>query len=208
MSLAIFDIKPVFTVPSTNEKILDLTQPSIRFSYDPEIIGIIVVKNEMSMRPDLISKAAYGTDNQWDLILKYNGYSNPFAIGVGDILLIPSIEDMSDQLAPNLTPDPIGDSIRKQYTDVSKKAQTDPKLAVIENKRKEAQRAQAQNIGLPSVSNLPPNIAESGDREIVIKGGKIYFGPNISKGKQSCEQPLSKSEFLSNLIKNRLNKGN
>ena len=56
-------------------------------------------------------------------------------------------------------------------------------------------------------NNLPPNIAEATDREIVIKGGKIFFGPNISKGKQECETPLTKSEFIANLIKNRLKNG-
>ena len=114
---------------------------------------------------------------------------------------------MNDQLAPSGAQDVIADTVRNQYIDVSKKAQSDPKLALAEINRKDAQIKVAEGIGLPSLNNLPPNIAEAGDREIVIKGGKIYFGPDVSKGKQECEVPLTKSEFIAKLIKNRLKNG-
>jgi hypothetical protein len=138
------------------------------------------------------------------MILKYNAISNPYSIGPDDYLLIPSLDDMKEQIAPSGVQDNIANTVRKQYTDPSKKAQEDPRLAKQEQKRRDAQRANAEGIGVPSVSNLPPNIAEVGDREIVIKGGKVYFGPDISKNKSECEKPLSKSEFIANLIKNRI----
>ena len=53
-------------------------------------------------------------------------------------------------------------------------------------------------------SLLPPNVATDGEREIVIKGGKIYFGKDVVRGKEECTEPLSKSEFLARLIKNRV----
>lgn len=201
--ITIFEIKPFVVVEG--EKIIDLTYPSIRYNYDPWITGVINVNEQTAMRPDLISKSAYGNTEYWDLILKYNGMSNPFSLGPEDRLLIPSLDDMQEQVAPNGVQDVIADSVRKQYIDASKKAKQDPKLAQQELKRKQAQVKKAEGIGVPSVNNLPPNIAEIGDREIVIKGGKIYFGPDITRDKAACEKPISKSEFISKLIKNRIN---
>jgi hypothetical protein len=204
--LTIFDRKPI--IDANGQKIKDLTYPSIRFKYDCKIVNVIAIDEKMQMRPDLLSGSGYGTSEQWDLILKYAGYSNPFSLCDTDVFLIPDITDMNEQLAPSGTRQPIDDAVRKQYIDVSKKAQLDPKLAEIENKRREAQRNLGNVDGaVPSLNNLPPNIAEVGDREIVVKGGKVYFGPNISKNKQECEAPLTKSEFISNLIKNRLRNG-
>lgn len=206
MSLTVFSIKP--TVDVNGETIVDLTYPSIRYNYDPYIIGVVNVTEQTSMRPDLVSKSAYGTTDYWDLILKYNNISNPFSLGPDDQLLIPSLDDMRDQVAPSGRVDNLANSVRKQYIDVSKKAQIDPKLEEMEKKRKESQIKKSQGIGTPSVNTLPPNIAEVGDREIIIKGGLVYFGPDVSKNKKACENPISKSELISKLIKNRLNKNN
>lgn len=202
MGLTIFDIKPIIDVDGTS--IRDLAYPSIRYNYSPSIISAVAMDQKMAMRPDLLSRAAYGTTDFWDLILKFNGYSNPFAIDEDDIFLIPSMDDMTEQVAPSGEQDVIADTVRKQYIDLSKKAKVDPKVAEAERKRKEARKKLAEGGGIPSPNNLPPNIAEEGDREIIVKGGKIYFGPSISKGKQECETPMTKSEFIAKLIKNRL----
>jgi hypothetical protein len=202
MGLTIFDLKPV--IQQNGESIIDLTYPSVRYNYDPYIEGIVIVNELLEMRPDLVSRSAYGTTTFWDMILKFNGVSNPFSICKDDIFLIPEVDSMREQMATSGAKNVIADSIRSQYIDVSKKAKSDPKLAELEKKRKEAQAKKAEGIGVASVNNLPPNIAEEGDKEIIIKGGKIYFGPDISKGKNECEIPLSKSEFIAKLIKNKI----
>jgi hypothetical protein len=205
MNLTILANKPI--VKKGGESIRDLTYPSIRYNYNPSIEGIVVMNNQLVMRPDLVSRAGYGSTDLWDMILKYNGYSNPFAIDFDDIFLVPALVDMREQLTPSGAQDVIADTVRKQYIDVSKKAKNDPRLTESEKKRREAQRQLAEGIGVQAVNNLPPNIAEEGDREIVIRAGKVYFGPDISKGKQECETPLTKSEFIAKLIKNRLKNG-
>jgi hypothetical protein len=205
MSLTVFDIKPLIT--KDGETIVDLTYPSVRYNYDPYIIGVVVMNQQLEMRPDLVSRNAYATTEYWDFILKYNGISNPFSISKDDIFLVPALDDMRDQIAESGAKQVFADSVRKQYIDVSKKAKVDPKLATAELKRREAQKKKADGIGVASVNNLPPNIAEEGDREIIIKGGKVFFGPNVSSNLQECEVPLSKSEFISKLIKNRIKNG-
>ena len=202
MALTIFEIKPLVNV--NNENIIDLTYPSIRYNYDPYIEGVINVTEQLAMRPDLISRAGYSTSEYWDLILKYNAISNPFSVGPEDTLLIPSLDDMREQVAPSGVQDSVADSTRQQYIDTSKASQSDPNLVDQENKRREAQKKKAEGIGVPSANNLPPNIAEVGDREIIIKSGKVYFGPDISRNKAACQKPLSKSEFIAKLIKSRI----
>lgn len=204
MALTIFDIKPIVDRDTENAR-KDLTYPSIRYNFDPYIINVYAPNDLSEMRPDIASKSVYGTTEYWDILLKFNGISNPFSLSREDRLLIPSLDDMAQNIAPSGQQDEAVKAIRQQYIDVSKKAKQDPKLAEIEKKRREAQRKKAEGAAVASVNNLPPNIAEEGDREIIVKGGKVQFGPNISRGKQECEVPLSKSEFISKLIKNRLN---
>jgi hypothetical protein len=201
--MTVFEIKPIVT--KGEESFANMKYPSIRYNFDPYIIGIYAVNEKTEMRPDIASKSAYGVDNFWDLILKYNGISNPFSLCKDDRLFVPSLDDMRENLAPSGSSNQIAREVREQFIDVSKKAKNDPRLAEIEKKRREAQKKKAENIGVASVNNLPPNIAEEGDREIIIKGGKVQFGPNIAKGKKECESPLSKSEFIAKLIKNKLN---
>lgn len=54
-----------------------------------------VVNEETAMRADLIANYFYQDQGFCDVLLKYNGYSNPFSLNVGDILRIPSTEDLS-----------------------------------------------------------------------------------------------------------------
>lgn len=204
MALTIFDIKPIID-NGTEDEHKDLLYPSIRYNFDPYIINVYAPNELSEMRPDIASKSSYGTVEYWDILLKFNGISNPFSLSREDRLLVPSLDDMAENIAPSGQQDQLARAVRQQYIDVSKKAKQDPRLAEIEKKRREAQRKKAEGAAVASVSNLPPNIAEEGDREIIVKGGKVQFGPNISRGKNECEVPLSKSEFISKLIKNRLN---
>lgn len=201
--ITIFNIKPIVT--KDGESFKDLTYPSVRYNFNPYINGVYSVNEQTEMRPDIASKSAYGVTDFWDILLKYNGISNPFSLCKDDRLLVPSLDDMKENLAPSGSKNQSAKNVRSQYIDVSKKAKNDPRLANLEKKRREAQRKKAESAGIASVNNLPPNIAEEGDREITIKGGKVQFGPNISKGKKECEVPMSKSEFIAKLIKKRLN---
>ena len=77
-------------------KVLDgakyvLAQPTMMFR-NKEVVPIIathIVKEDEVGRPDLISLEHYNTDSKTDIILKWNGISDPFSLSPGEELEIP-----------------------------------------------------------------------------------------------------------------------
>jgi len=70
---------------------LILAQPTMLFRNRDkvQIIAYHIVKEDEVGRPDLISLEYYNTDSKTDIILKWNGISDPFALSVGEELEIP-----------------------------------------------------------------------------------------------------------------------
>jgi len=188
------DNKRIF-VYKNGEKVIDFTQQN----WNPDegiIINAIRITDEFAMRPDLIAKLQYQDINMTDLVLKQNGISNPFSIDVNDILYFQEKRKIEKQFKR-------GDiakrkeQVRSQYIDTSKKPKTDDTLKQFENREKVKKKE----------ISLPPNFANFGDQEIKLRGGKVIFGEDVTANKEVCEEkPLSKSELLKRLIKNRLNK--
>lgn len=76
---------------STMYNLLDKTFeiPSV-FKFD-----VIKVSNQYIARPDLLSYDLFGTDMYADVICKVNGISNPFELNEGDLLVVPSTQELS-----------------------------------------------------------------------------------------------------------------
>lgn len=90
-------------IKDNGETVVDLIRRAVSF------LGIrintgkaYIVSEETAMRPDLISNYFYQNSEYADLLLKYNGYSNPFALNIGDIIRIPSAESLSKFGNPKL----------------------------------------------------------------------------------------------------------
>ena len=68
-----------------------LAQPTMMFRNKEKvnIIAYHIVKEDEVGRPDLISLEYYNTDTKTDIILKWNGISDPFALNPGEELEIP-----------------------------------------------------------------------------------------------------------------------
>ena len=94
------------------------------------------------------------------------------------------------------------EDVRDQYITPEKKSNVDPALRDFD-KRNSPRKADPSGGNKPA---LPPNYAAFGDTELQIRNGKIVFGPNVTRIDEDCDKPLSKSEFISRLIKNRLKK--
>lgn len=84
-------------------RIVNMFTKSIDYSVYPNdstlIIATIEITDIMQCRPDIISQYFYKNPSFWDLILKYNGVSNPFSLEEGDLLFIPEITNFTKVVA-------------------------------------------------------------------------------------------------------------
>lgn len=172
-----------------------------QIGYRPIIINYYLVTASDSMRPDLITQKMYGYLSALEGVLKFNGISNPFAIDEGDVLYTFDIPSMNANMRTGNTNNATRADIRDQYITPEKKSTVDPALRAFD-KRDTPRKPNAAKGNQPA---LPPNYAAFGDTELQVRNGKIVFGPNVTKQDEDCDKPLSKSEFISRLIKNRLN---
>lgn len=197
---ATIDKKPIIRLEN-GDSIIDLTQASVNIITPILFTNYILVNDETEMRIDLISQIALGSLNHSEKMLKMNGISNPFTIDTGDLLYVPDLMNANMNMSSTAGNQKQKQDIRNQYIDPGKASTLDPNLGKYDKRDKP--KAADPSKTAPA---LPPNFANVGDKEIEIKGGKIFFGPNVSKNGNECEEPLTKSEFLAKLIKNRIKK--
>ena len=60
-----------------------MTEATMVFKPGVDVIGVHIVTEEEAGRPDIMSWTFYKTPHKVDLILKWNGISNPFSIEAG-----------------------------------------------------------------------------------------------------------------------------
>lgn len=163
-------MKSLFEKPILDGKVR-MTQPTLIFVPDLEIIDEHIVNADEVCRIDLISLKHYGEASYADYILKYNGISNPFSITEGDVLLIPTNEASTTRFIPfkTINNDDNKLSIRDQFINTKRLSKTDAKR-IEYLKRKAALRVNG------SKEILPPNIKGTGDAaNIKIGNGKIII---------------------------------
>ncbi len=188
------DTKPFFT-KSDGEIIRDLTQTMFELkNRDYVSYNIYRVPKEYVMRPDLISKSVYNNSLYAEIILKYNGISNPFSIDAGDIILIPNLDSAKSRIkdekaeVTNSIASRIRDSYK--YIDPLKRPK---KGEVLENYNN-------RQIVKTKDGSLPPNLAKEGTSQVTYRNGRVYFG----EGAENClKNGMSTSEFLTNMIKSK-----
>jgi hypothetical protein len=148
-----------------------------------------VVTEDTCMRPDLISTFFYQRADFADLILKYNGYSNPFSLNVGDLIRIPDGETIQ---AFGKKPKPAQYPARKKAANVN----------FNKASKKDKRRAEYLLKKAGAVPAVAPNIAL--DASVKIANGKIVFGADVtSVKKEDCPIPISRAKLIETLIKNK-----
>ncbi|MCK9446618.1 hypothetical protein M0Q50_07130 [bacterium] len=186
------DKKPLYTRPD-GVTLRDLTTSMFNINMTTYIkYNIYKVPKEFEMRPDLISGAVYNNTMYAEVILKYNGISNPFTIKENDIILIPDLDSMQAIMTKaSGSQTSIASAIRNTYRYI------DPiKIPTQDSTFKNRQ------IIRNAENSLPPNIADEGEQQITYRNGRVYFG----QGVETClENGMTQSEFLTTIIKNRKN---
>jgi len=190
--------KKYFSKDRNKENIVDLTRTSINATVlaNTAAINTYMVKQEHQMRADLVAKTIYGDQNKADLLMKYNAISNPFSIAEGDILFIPTMENLDSLVKMPVPIEDIGDT--SGIVDESE-VFTNPK----DNKDKERlKQLKEKNKGKDI---LPSNLNKKGNKNIKIKNGKVVFGEDVtSVNKKDCPEPISRANLKKALIKNNL----
>lgn len=184
------------------QQIIDFLQKTFEPSGFVNIFQWMTVTKELEMRPDVISKIIYKSVDSMEIFLKFNGISNPFTIEENDLLIFPELRGAASQFKNQKYIDRKND-VRSQYLDSTKSPNVDPRLQQFSQRVKPKASLDGREFA------LPPNFAGFGDKEITIEGGKIKFGANVtSKNPKNVitKEPLSKSKFLSELIKNKIKK--
>jgi hypothetical protein len=196
------DSKKFFKRSQTSFEIVDLLEKDFIPKSGQPLLGIdlFLVGKEEAMRPDLVTKEMYGYLEPLERVLKFNQISNPFAIDEGDVLTVWDLPSTDQNMRPTSNATQRREDIRNQYITPEKKSTVDPRYQDF-SKRSEAPKPDPTKGNTPA---LPPNLAGFGDQEIELRNGKLILGAGVSKSGVEQEEPLSKSEFVARIIKERI----
>jgi hypothetical protein len=188
------DNKPIF-VKTNGNLIKDLTMSMLNLTsrFSGMATKIFKVSKDFVMRPDLITSAIFGNDTKTEFVLKYNGISNPFAIDVDDIIIVPEIDTLQQMAKTATSINDASDKIKNsyKYIDPTKNPKTSSEISNFESR----------SLINVNTGALPPNISDTGVSPVTFKNGRVYFG----NGAESCLQNgASSSEYLTNVIKNKV----
>lgn len=148
---------------------LFLAQPTMMFkSLSPSesyMIAKHIVKDDDVVRPDRIAVEHYGTTDGLDIILKFNGVSDPFSLNPGETLWIPidtiSYYKLESPTAFEENP------IKKQFIDTKRLSKTD-------QRRLEALKKKYNKEAL-----LPPNVIPLGKKTYQFDGTNVRLGMHV-----------------------------
>lgn len=176
------------------DKVVDLVRRSVSFLGIRLNSGITYqVTDESVMRADLIANYYYQDSSTCDLLLKYNGYSNPFAININDIIRIPEVGTLSSYGEPGALLE-IGKPRKKKATNVFQPT-------TKQDKRRLNFLIKKAGVG---TAPIPPNIAITNG--VTISNGKIIFGTDVTNiKKEDCPEPISRTKLKESLLKNKIN---
>lgn len=132
-------------------------------------------------RPDLIAAKHYNDASLLDIILKYNGVSDPFSIVKDQILAVPySSIPLVKYNRPSLIEE---NEVKQQFVDTKRLSKKDQKR--IEALKKKYNK---ENI-------LPPNVVPVGKKTYKFEAGKIIFGKQAQSDKIAENAATTKTQI-------------
>lgn len=146
-----------------------------------QVCEIFKIPKSMEMRPDLVSKALYGSTDYTEMVLKYSLISNPFAVEKDDMVFSPSISSIYKPVKDVLEdPTETFSAIKNyhKYIDKDKvpsKSGSDPIALNIAPKTGSMSSVSGTGTAIQATDN-EANISKEGNNGITVKDGKIFFG--------------------------------
>lgn len=144
---------------------LIMTQPTMIFKNKSNITLVNeahVVNEDETARPDLIALQYYGNQSKLDVILKWNGISDPMSLNTGDVLEIPSANVPFFRLErpKNFDDNPV----KQQFVDGKRLS------------KKDQRRLDALKKKYGKDNLLPPNVIPLGKKNYEFVGTRIRMG--------------------------------
>lgn len=143
---------------------LALTQPTMIFrnKVGATILTEHVVREDDIVRPDRIALLYYGDQTKLDLILKFNGISDPFSLAVGETVLVPDPSTAYYKLErPRSYEENI---VKQQFIDTKRLS------------KKDARRIEALKKKYNKETLLPPNVIPVGKKNYEFDGREVRLG--------------------------------
>jgi hypothetical protein len=192
LRLTILYNKRSFT-KACGDTVVDLLERSVSFLGLRSGMGQpYLIDQDLVMRPDLIANRFYGDSGKVDLLLKYNGYSNPFSIGQDSVVIVPDTSILNK--FGTKPPRPNFDEPRQKKANIK----FEPKTS--KDKKRLEFLAKRDGATAPPVA---PNVAL--DKGVKVEGGQIRFGGDVtSVTKEDCPIPLSRAKLIQALIETKL----
>lgn len=162
-----------------NYGIWDLTRSSVSFKNSKvEFKKYVVVKEDYSMRPDIIAYKVYGDLKYTGSLMKINSISNPFAVNVGDVIAAPTVKAIDSAFNTKAATLKAVESNNNNPNTKFRKAQEQKKFQVSDSRKSFLERRAAGKNPTPQI--LPPNILQEGERQTVRTNAVIGLGPDVS----------------------------
>lgn len=154
-----------------NKNIVDgkviMTEPTMLFIDLQDVDTIVehVIDSDQVGRPDLIALKYYSDQSLTDILLKFNGVSNPFSLNQGDIIDVPVNQERFKKF---IKP--------KRNNDETQKEKFLKQRRMTEKDKKRFEFLQS----LAQVEALPPNRLKTGQTNKDISGVITDLNPSQS----------------------------
>jgi len=185
-------VKKLFTIDS-GESIVDLISATFKFGENDVSAGPAVISEYEQMRPDLVSERLYSTQDNWEIILKFNGISNPFSLDIGEVILAPPYTDIQKMIIPPKLVVEKGTEPAKKNEDSTIK----PK-STKDKQRLESLRSKVSEV-------LPPNINLTGAKNVKVVDGRVILGGDMTQTSSTATNQSSTRSRVQDQLKNTNN---
>lgn len=179
-----------FETLESGERKVDLMSATYKFDMTGIGYGNLFVSEAEAMRPDLMSMRVYSAYDLWDVLLKYNGVSNPFSLNVGEILLIPNLSKTRQMIvSPKEVPEKGTEPQKKNEERLMNPKSAKDKL------RLESLRTKVAEV-------VPPNVNLTGSQNVRVVDGRTVFGPDMTQGAVSTQNTTISRTRIQDQLRN------